>query len=105
MELVFGSIITIPLLSFEPFTQKVIDIGSQRAILTNASGFVSTTNRFTVEGTRGDLTQLLAPTVLKLLFSCRAVRMSSCLCWRVTGRGGGGDKMEVFALDAHYLLE
>ena len=55
----FGSIITILLLTFEPFTQQVIDIGTQRAVLTNTSGFVSTANRFTMEGTRQDLTQWL----------------------------------------------
>jgi hypothetical protein len=54
----FGSIITILLLTFEPFTQQVIDFNSQRAILTNNSGFVSTTNTFTEE-TRQDLTQWL----------------------------------------------
>lgn len=80
VELVFGSIITILLLSFEPFAQQVIDIGSRRAILTNASGFVSTTNRFTMEGTRQDKTQLLAPAVLNcpfLVVRCACRRLSA----------------------------
>lgn len=60
----FGSIITILLLTFEPFTQQVIDINNQRAILTNTSGFVSTTNRFTMEGSRNNLTHWLPRGIL-----------------------------------------
>ena len=53
-----GAIITILLLTFEPFTQQVIEIKNQRAILTNTSGFVSTTNTFKAE-VRQDLTEWL----------------------------------------------
>jgi hypothetical protein len=47
----FGSIITILLLAFEPFTQQVIDFNTRRAILANTSGFVMRTSMFTDEGT------------------------------------------------------
>jgi hypothetical protein len=42
-----GAIITILMLGFEPFTQQIIELHTQRTILSNTTGFVASTNFFT----------------------------------------------------------
>jgi hypothetical protein len=56
----FGSIITILLLAFEPFTQQVIDFNTRRAILANTSGFVMRTSTFIKEGFTNGSTEFYA---------------------------------------------
>jgi hypothetical protein len=43
----FGSVITVCMLGFEPFTQQVIELHTQKAPILGSMGFVSSTNQFT----------------------------------------------------------
>ncbi|KAJ8107390.1 hypothetical protein OPT61_g8900 [Boeremia exigua] len=52
----FGCVITVLMLAFEPFTQQIIEMQAQRAVLVNATGFVSVTDNFTVVNLQHDLT-------------------------------------------------
>jgi hypothetical protein len=42
-----GAIITVLMLGFEPFTQQIIELHTQRTILSNTTGFVASTYFFT----------------------------------------------------------
>jgi hypothetical protein len=52
----FGSAITVLMLGFEPFTQQIIELHTQEAVLLNTTGFVASTNSFTSSALTGNKT-------------------------------------------------
>jgi hypothetical protein len=49
----FGSLITVLMLAFEPFTQQVIELHSRETVLYNTTGYVSSTKTFNFAELRG----------------------------------------------------